>query len=754
GTAPVASDDSYEAQVGETLTVDAPGLLGNDDLGDPDASLTELTVDGTPVAPGDPVDLAGGTLTVESDGSLTLENPAEATEASVTYRLENAVDASEATVAFTIEAAPPPEPIEATLPPVAVDVTGPPQQVTFTNTTGITLTDIEAALESTEHFEVLDVNPADEVALEEDITVTLAFAPQASGTQATQLDLTASGERIATFNVSAKAVDVSVEPATSLAANSAGEIDVRVSDNFAPAGDQRLEVRTGGARTYQSVSLTEAESGRWTGTVPADVVTLQGLDLYVVLSDAEGSVTVPEAPESNAADTPLHLQVGVPTVPAEGAFAAEQYQMISVPFALDGSTTADVLAETYGPYDTDEWRFFAWNPDQERYAEFPEADDIQRGASAWLITDDGTPFEVSEGQSFTADAPYEITLQPGWNQISTPFGFAVNWADVERPESVEAPVAYQAPGAERPPEYVYNQEQLAPWTGYFVFNDSNTPVSITVPPIAANTPENDAAPVARNSVDPDAAAYSMQITADLEAHAAQHTQTFLGFEERGNEVQTGTFAAAPPVGAYVRTTIVDDDTRYAGYYVDTPTDGYAWDIEVEAETAGAFRVDHRVRVRMRETGSLPDDFSRYVIDLDNERPIDVENQAFTAELKNGDTKRRYRIVVGTEAFAEQKSEGIPLESFETALHANYPNPLRNETTIEYELAEPGEATIEIYNVLGQRVRRLVNREHEAGPHTMRWDGRNDAGQRVASGTYFYRMKAGDVSTARQMTVIR
>jgi hypothetical protein len=204
----------------------------------------------------------------------------------------------------------------------------------------------------------------------------------------------------------------------------------------------------------------------------------------------------------------------------------------------------------------------------------------------------------------------------------------------------------------------------------------------------------------------------------------------------------------------VRTTVLHDGTHHAGYYVDTPTEGYAWDINVEARVPSAFEVDQQVHVRMHESGTLPEDFSRYVIDLERERRVEVTNQSFTATLEAGVSSQRYRIVVGTPTFAQQQSEGIPLQSFDTQLRANYPNPVSQTTTIEYQLAESGPATIEIYNVLGQRVRQLVDREHQAGPHSVQWDGRNDAGQPVASGPYFYRLRTGDASKTRQMMVIR
>lgn len=75
------------------------------------------------------------------------------------------------------------------------------------------------------------------------------------------------------------------------------------------------------------------------------------------------------------------------------------------------------------------------------------------------------------------------------------------------------------------------------------------------------------------------------------------------------------------------------------------------------------------------------------------------------------------------------------------LHQNYPNPFNPETSIEYEIARPGHVLITIHNVLGQRVRTLVDRVQAAGSYRTVWDGRDEHGKSVASGLYFCSLKA-------------
>ncbi|MBI4550645.1 MAG: T9SS type A sorting domain-containing protein, partial [Candidatus Latescibacteria bacterium] len=90
-----------------------------------------------------------------------------------------------------------------------------------------------------------------------------------------------------------------------------------------------------------------------------------------------------------------------------------------------------------------------------------------------------------------------------------------------------------------------------------------------------------------------------------------------------------------------------------------------------------------------------------------------------------------------------------------ALHQNVPNPFNPATVIRYDLPKPGQVTLTIYNLLGQAVVTLVDARQDAGRYAVRWDGRNAAGQPVASGLYFYRLTTGAGFTAvRKMVVVR
>ena len=84
------------------------------------------------------------------------------------------------------------------------------------------------------------------------------------------------------------------------------------------------------------------------------------------------------------------------------------------------------------------------------------------------------------------------------------------------------------------------------------------------------------------------------------------------------------------------------------------------------------------------------------------------------------------------------------------LNQNYPNPFNPSTTIRYSLADESNVRLVIYNVLGQRIRSLVNETQTAGFYSMVWDGRDAFGLQVVTGLYLYRLEAGMNVAVRKM----
>lgn len=84
----------------------------------------------------------------------------------------------------------------------------------------------------------------------------------------------------------------------------------------------------------------------------------------------------------------------------------------------------------------------------------------------------------------------------------------------------------------------------------------------------------------------------------------------------------------------------------------------------------------------------------------------------------------------------------------------YPNPFNPSTRVRFELPRPARTRLLIYNLKGQLVRTLLDEPRPAGRYEVLWNGRDDDGSVVASGTYLLRMRAGDFATQRKMTLLK
>jgi len=116
-----------------------------------------------------------------------------------------------------------------------------------------------------------------------------------------------------------------------------------------------------------------------------------------------------------------------------------------------------------------------------------------------------------------------------------------------------------------------------------------------------------------------------------------------------------------------------------------------------------------------------------------------------------DVSPRGEFIVGKET-AVDNDNSLITKQFE--LSENYPNPFNPQTTIRYTMPATAEVKIEIFNTLGQKVRTLVNQVTVQGQHTAIWDGRNDFGENVSSGTYFYKMKSGSFNQTKRMVLLK
>jgi hypothetical protein len=89
-----------------------------------------------------------------------------------------------------------------------------------------------------------------------------------------------------------------------------------------------------------------------------------------------------------------------------------------------------------------------------------------------------------------------------------------------------------------------------------------------------------------------------------------------------------------------------------------------------------------------------------------------------------------------------------------ALFQNHPNPFNQSTKIEFTLAKSGFVSLIIHDLVGRKVRTLASEHLSRGQKSVLWDGKNDSGEDVASGIYFYQLRVRDYSATRRLVLLK
>jgi hypothetical protein len=114
----------------------------------------------------------------------------------------------------------------------------------------------------------------------------------------------------------------------------------------------------------------------------------------------------------------------------------------------------------------------------------------------------------------------------------------------------------------------------------------------------------------------------------------------------------------------------------------------------------------------------------------------------------------YPIIVMDPQITNSIDKSNPLLPFAYKLEQNFPNPFNPSTTLSIHIPTAEHVKLAIYDITGKEVKVLVNSHLNAGSHSFVWDGTDMNGRKVASGSYIYRMKAGNVVKVRNMTLLK
>jgi hypothetical protein len=139
--------------------------------------------------------------------------------------------------------------------------------------------------------------------------------------------------------------------------------------------------------------------------------------------------------------------------------------------------------------------------------------------------------------------------------------------------------------------------------------------------------------------------------------------------------------------------------------------------------------------------------SVFCADLDRDGDLDLAVANYNSD--NVSILLNRTIIVNVED--EEDIDQLPKQF---SLSQNYPNPFNQSTKIEFAMVNSGFISLEIYDILGRKVRALVSENLSAGYKSVLWDGKDNSGKEVASGIYFYQLKVENFSEARKLVLLK
>jgi hypothetical protein len=159
-----------------------------------------------------------------------------------------------------------------------------------------------------------------------------------------------------------------------------------------------------------------------------------------------------------------------------------------------------------------------------------------------------------------------------------------------------------------------------------------------------------------------------------------------------------------------------------------------------------------VQLAFESVNAVPDQFQVYLVDVNAARSTDLrEGGVYT--FTPATLVSNFKVVVGTPEEVRKVTDQFVPKEF--SLGYNFPNPFNPETTIPVSVPKTSNIKLEVFNILGQRVRVLYDGPIETGRYWFRWNGRNEGGNVVATGVYLARLTTGSgLSFIRKMALVK
>ena len=379
--------------------------------------------------------------------------------------------------------------------------------------------------------------------------------------------------------------------------------------------------------------------------------------------------------------------------------------------------------------------FYSWDIEKNKYI---PADIIELGRSYWFRHEYENSLVFSEDSSTAMPLEnYTIKLEQGWNMVGNPFSFPVQY--VKDSTVIDLLTFIEIADKDG---WSGQQTELKPWNGYAVYASEESDM-ILIP-----FQEKDSSAQRVANID----GWYLNLKAESPNffhHAAQ-----IGRHENASNGQDLYDTPQLPDINETISLLMDlngnSSFRYTKDIRDLDEFNGVWNLRLDGNS------DERSMVLSGVLkGSIPEGLRIAIVDI-QERKVshEVLNQGLVIK-KDPNLAYDLKLVAGDIDYVATMTEEI-LNNIPSvySLSQNYPNPFNPITKMNYALPKRSRVIISVYNVLGQEVTTLLNKEQDYGYHTVTWNGTDRVGKQVASGVYFARLTAKNFSQTKKMLMLK
>ena len=422
----------------------------------------------------------------------------------------------------------------------------------------------------------------------------------------------------------------------------------------------------------------------------------------------------------------------------------QDYNIISIPYALTPNkinTVFKSILDVYG-YDNTKWRIIHYKNEDGSvgYTEYLDGlDDIDPGKGYWIIVRNQQDIFFDMGRTLHTDTlytdqgfyrygPFEIVLNPGWNQIGNPYDFNVSWSDIleynNNPQNLESFKTFKDGSFQ-------TVDIINRFRGGFVRYNGTGQLALKIP-FTQNTSINGGRKAEEKGIKSNLSEKEWRITLELSGGELKNKISYFGMHPKASDNEDERDEHRLP--AFIQTLDISFPNSLSASIVGT-NDHFSWEFEVLNTTDSK-----EITLRWDNSFFGENDRELFLQDKTDERLIDMRKENhYTFIYREGYT---FKIHFGDKSYIEAMAKPSNV-----VLSDAYPNPMRSTTTIPFTVTkDKTHVHLGIYSLQGQEIQTLVNDNLAPGFYEFEWNGRGPGGEEITSGVLLYRLQASEAGS--------